>query len=119
MPRFRLDRRAVLRGAGGTALALPFLEIMGEGKPRAATAPKRYIMAYAGISLTGDSLPTPHPHFWTPSKTGTGYDLSRDLAPLGNVPFSNPVRSFKAYGVQDQVSVVSGLKIPWGNVDKN
>ncbi len=34
MDRFRLSRRAVLRGAGSIAIALPWLEIMGPA-PRA------------------------------------------------------------------------------------
>ena len=46
MKPFRLSRRALLRGAGGVAIGLPFLEIMSESRrARGATmtGPKRYI----------------------------------------------------------------------------
>ena len=43
MKSFRLSRRALLRGAGGVAIGLPFLEIMAPRAHAAAAAPKRYI----------------------------------------------------------------------------
>ena len=43
-----LSRRAVLRGLGGTAIALPWLEAMVDKKARAATTPPRLIMMYSG-----------------------------------------------------------------------
>lgn len=96
MARFQLSRRAVLRGLGGVALGLPALEIM---LPRRASAaddgPMRYLYAFGGSSLgtNADSV--------TPTTEGLGYALSRGLLPLGDL------------GVQDRVSVVSGLTIPW------
>lgn len=95
MKRFTLGRRAVLRGLGGTAVALPFLEIM---QPRAAHAqtakPIRYIVTFGGLS-------TGNPGWIVPSKVGADYDLKRALAPLAGFG-----------GVKSQVSVVSGLRLP-------
>lgn len=96
MGRFRLPRRAFLRGLGGIAVALPALEIM---LPRRASAaddgPMRYLFAFGGSSMgtDGDAI--------TPSTQGQGYALSRGLQPLGDL------------GIADRVSVVSGLTIPW------
>ena len=39
MPQFRLNRRAVLRGAGGVAIALPWLELMAPARSAEAAAP--------------------------------------------------------------------------------
>jgi len=50
MPTFRLKRRAVLKGAGSIAIALPWLEIMGRGRrarAQSTTMPaKRFITVY-------------------------------------------------------------------------
>jgi hypothetical protein len=49
MGKFKLDRRAVLRGAGSIAIALPWLELMGTQKAaRAQAAPgtKRFLTVY-------------------------------------------------------------------------
>src|SRR5881409_700902 len=45
---FRLSRRALLRGAGGAAIALPWLEAMGDSRASAATSPrpKRFLGVY-------------------------------------------------------------------------
>src|SRR5262245_33745807 len=115
MARFKLHRRAVLKGGSGAALALPFLEIMGEGKARAAAvAPKRYVFLYAGVSLTRDSMPaSDNVKFFKPNTLGAGYDLGPELSPLGKTPRTNRARTINAYDVQGDVSVVSGLKIPY------
>ena len=49
----RLKRRAFLSGVGGAAVALPFLEIMGDGRRAKAEngAPNRFLLAFAGSSL--------------------------------------------------------------------
>src|SRR5262245_4924493 len=108
MGKFVLNRRTVLRAAGQAAITLPFLEIMGEGKARAAVAPRRFVVMFAGTSLCRDFQGFP---FWVPAKEGMGYPLARDLAPLGKTNTLNP--RFGAYDVQQEVSVVSGLKIGW------
>jgi hypothetical protein len=49
MGKFKLNRRTVLRGAGSIAIALPWLEIMGEEKvahAQAATTAKRFLSVY-------------------------------------------------------------------------
>jgi hypothetical protein len=85
MKRFRLDRRAALRGAGGIAIALPWMEIMGCSRDRAdalgrvsqratATPPKRFVVVYTpngNVTLK-----------FTPSGEGSDFQLSPILAPL-------------------------------------
>jgi len=47
MPGFKLKRRALLRGAAGVAIALPWLEIMAPEPARAASAPaKRFLTVF-------------------------------------------------------------------------
>ncbi len=95
-----LSRRTLLRGAGGIAVGLPALEIMGNA--RAATGvrakpPKRFVISFGGISTgqghNGDLV--------VPDKIGAGYDVKRGLKPLTDM------------GLRDDVSVVSGLVLPW------
>ena len=58
MGKFKLDRRAVLRGAGSIAIALPWLEIMGHDKlAHAAGAPaKRFLSVYQPGGTVLDSF---------------------------------------------------------------
>lgn len=100
MPRFKLSRRAVLKGAGGAVVALPLLEVMMDGGRAAAQTasaiPKRYLVCVGGHSLCGgNSKVTDHV---VPTNTGPGYDLKTALMPLS--------------GVQSEVTIVSGLQIP-------
>ncbi|AUX29435.1 MULTISPECIES: DUF1552 domain-containing protein [Sorangium] len=88
MKPFRLSRRAVLRGLGGAALALPFLEVMGCSKRLApaseqtgraafgAEFPKRFVVIYT----PNGTVP---PDFWpSSSQLKNGEELSPILAPL-------------------------------------
>jgi hypothetical protein len=101
-PAARLSRRTVLRGAGGAAVALPALEIMGLGERRAhAAPPARFVLSYGGIS-TGAYRPDDE---LVPATVGRGYDVRRALKPLGEM------------GLRDDVSVVTGLLIPWAGTD--
>ncbi|WP_437678357.1 DUF1552 domain-containing protein [Sorangium sp. So ce131] len=88
MKPFRLSRRAVLRGLGGAALALPFLEAMGCSKQSApaseemgraafgAEFPKRLVVLYT----PNGTVP---PDFWpSSSQLQNGEELSPILAPL-------------------------------------
>lgn len=96
----RLSRRHLLRGLGGVAVGLPLLEIMLDGKAFAQAAPnppKRYLVFFDGQSLGADN-DTRHNDF-VPNTVGRNYDLKSALAPLG--------------ALKDEVSVISGLKIPW------
>ena len=52
----KLNRRALLTGAGGIAIGLPLLEIMQEGRGISFAAdppviPKRYLVCFGGQSL--------------------------------------------------------------------
>jgi hypothetical protein len=96
---FTLSRRSLLRGAAGIAVALPALEIMA---PRRAAAgpgavPKRFTMSFAATSTGDDNLTT----FIEPANTGFNYTTPRALQSLVDL------------GVKDNVSVVTGLKVPW------
>jgi len=76
---FQLSRRALLRGAGGIAIGLPFLEIMApRGGARAATmaGPKRYINFF---SPDGTIYPAFVP---TAGSSPSNFTLSRILMPL-------------------------------------
>ncbi len=101
----RLARRTFLRGLGGTAIALPLLEIMTARASRAGRAgpgldadgmPLRYLVCFGGFSLGTDG--DTDPNTFVPTATGPAYDLPSGLLPLADV--------------QDHVSVVSGLRIP-------
>jgi len=109
---YRIARRTLLRGIGGTVVGLPLLEAMllTEGpwarRACAATIPRRYVVVFGGFSLgasssVGSSAAASAPIDFVPQTVGRGYDLPTALAPLG------------VSGVAADVSVVSGLKIPW------
>jgi hypothetical protein len=96
---FRISRRMLLHGAAGIGIGLPVLEIM---TPRRASAggtaiPKRFTMSFVGASTGDDGLTT----YIEPTMTGHGYDIPKAL------------QSLVDHGVQDQVSVVTGLTVPW------
>jgi hypothetical protein len=72
-----LDRRTLLRGAGGIAIGLPFLEIMSRSGTAAAQTPplpKRLIVFFSPNGSIREN--------WTPTGTETNFQLSRILAPL-------------------------------------
>jgi hypothetical protein len=83
-----LSRRALLRGAGGIALSLPFLEAMTPAVARAQTAaaPRRLGFIYFPNGYIKEH--------WTPATEGD-YALTRALQPLA--PF------------KDRVNVITGL----------
>jgi len=83
MKTFSLSRRTVLKGAGGVAIALPFLEAMTRDKPARATAPgttpKRFLAVYwPGGTVRQGSLGDRY----TPTGTETDFTLSPILSPL-------------------------------------
>ncbi len=88
-PRFRVDRRTVLKGAGGIAIALPWLEIMTRGR-RARAAPTPAARFLAVYQPGGTVLER-----WRPTGSEASYALSPILAP------------FEA--VKDKVIIVDGL----------
>jgi len=105
MAPFKLNRRAVLKGALGVTVALPALEIMldssGTALAQGTPLPKRYLVCFDGQSLGGDDDPLHNDY--VPNTVGRNYDLKSAMAPLG------------ANNVRDEVSVVSGLSIPTAN----
>jgi hypothetical protein len=66
----RIDRRTLLRGAGGVAIGLPFLEAMlAPGRSHAASAvPLRFVVFYTPGGTLLDK--------WRPTGTETAYNLS-------------------------------------------
>ena len=71
----RISRRAVIRGAGGVAIGLPFLEAMRPGRARAADAsPKRFI---SWFTANGQM-----PAYWYPTGTETNFTLNAAHKPL-------------------------------------
>ncbi len=84
-----IPRRSFLRGAGA-AIALPFLDAMVPALARVderAAAARRFSIVYVpnGVNMA----------YWTPSSTGTNFELTRALAPLASY--------------RDQLLVLSGL----------
>jgi hypothetical protein len=72
-----ISRRAILRGAGGAAIALPWLEAMAPGRAQAATGPvKRFVVMFSADGTI--------PSAWTPTPgaSDTDFTLSPILAPL-------------------------------------
>jgi hypothetical protein len=97
----RIHRRALLRGLGGIAIALPALEIMGgSARPAAAaplSVPKRFVFCYGGMSIGNYVSPTESKDMFVPQTLGTNYDVPYALTPLTTL------------GVRDEVTVVSAL----------
>jgi hypothetical protein len=103
-----LPRRTFLRGIGGVALALPALEIMAPARSSAggtAGQPLRYIVAFCGASIgrrDGEYAPSGETtDLFVPDTIGAGYDVKRATQPLLD------------HAVTDEVSIVSGMRIPW------
>jgi hypothetical protein len=110
----RLNRRALLRGAGGAALGLPLLECMLGGrstaKAQSELSPRRYAIVFAGQGIGGDGWERDRSmiggvreqvpgHFIVPSEVGAGYGLTTPLEPLREL--------------RNDFSLVSGLAIPY------
>ena len=97
MSKLRLSRRAVLRGAGGIAIALPWLEIMGmPRKAHAADVARRFVSVYTpGGSVIDNGQGE---NRWRPTGTENDFVLSPILAPLE--------------AIRDKLLVVDGLSMP-------
>lgn len=75
VPSKPLSRRALLRGAGGIALALPFLDVMAPRVSRAqAAAPKRFVVVFTANGMIKDQ--------WQPAGGETDFTLSPILSSL-------------------------------------
>jgi hypothetical protein len=104
MARKNLNRRTFLRGAFGASMALPLLELMLENprlaRAQAASAPKRYFVAFGGFSLGADGDPK-HDDY-VPDTEGPGYDASTKSA----------IAPFALDDLSREISIVSGLRVP-------
>lgn len=69
-----LHRRTLLRGAGGVAMALPFLHVMRGRRAFAAESPKRLLTWFFGMGTIQSQ--------WEPSGGETDFKLSRILQPM-------------------------------------
>ena len=74
MPRAPLSRRTLLRGAGGVAIALPFLEAMAPRRALAAGAPRRLLTFFTENGVVGSN--------WFPTGTEKAWTMPVSLAPL-------------------------------------
>ena len=70
----RISRRAILRGAAGAAIALPWLEAMSPRRARAAASPKRFIVMFS----PNGTLPTQ----WFRYAFGRSEQTSGDLCAI-------------------------------------
>jgi hypothetical protein len=107
MPSFRLNRRAVLRGAGGVAIALPWLEIMGGARElRAQALPARRLVS---VFTPGGTVLDQ----WTPSGGESDFVLSPILSPFEPVKDSllvlNGIDMQSAQGEQNASGMVAWL----------
>jgi hypothetical protein len=86
----RISRRAVIRGAGGLAIGLPFLEAMRPSRAWAAdVSPKRLITWYTANGQM--------PAYWYPTGTETNFTLNAAHQPL--LPYQSKLILFN--GVKD------------------
>lgn len=93
----QIDRRRFLLGAGGAALALPFLEYFAPRRARAQNAPTtRFVVVMHGQG-TMNAL-------WTPSGTGSSFQLSPLLMPLA----AHKARLTVISGLNNEVATVMG-----------
>jgi hypothetical protein len=107
MSGFRLSRRAVLRGAGGVAIALPWLEIMQPERPaHAAAAPaKRFIAVFTPGGTVLEN--------WRPTGTESSFTFGPILQPLTpvkeHVLVVDGVDMKSAIGEQNQSGIIAWL----------
>jgi hypothetical protein len=105
MTSFKLNRRALIKGAGSIAIALPWLEVMTERRAQAQTTPsvplKRFMTVFQpGGTVRQGSIGDKY----TPTGNETAYTLSPILAPL------EPVKN--------RVLIVDGLNLTCGDQSK-
>jgi hypothetical protein len=107
----RIDRRAVLKGIAGTALALPVLEAMGAGD--SSTSPRRFCALY---TANGMSLPKPEHGIdewsWFPRSEKDGqFEFGKSTEPLA--PFRSQLSFFGGlqhdYGLKADPHVCSDM----------
>ena len=107
MPTRKLSRRTMLRGAGSTAIALPFLEAMMPSKAIAggSAIPTRYVFCYGGISAGRVNTPNEGDTL-APDQFGALEEVGGDALALQTV-FDQ--------GMASDLTLISNLTIPWAN----
>ncbi|MBL4687063.1 MAG: hypothetical protein JKY37_20880, partial [Nannocystaceae bacterium] len=95
-----MHRRRFLRGLAGTTMALPFLEAFAPRPARAGATPTtNYAFLFAGFSIgSQDDRPQV-----VPADGAWNGQVTRAFQPLADE------------GVQDNVTLVTGLEIPVGS----
>lgn len=89
----RLDRRAVLRGAAGLTVGLPFLEAMRPVRAaQGVVAPKRVVVWFTPVGTVLGA--------WRPKTLGTSYETTPILAPL-----DTPT-------LRRSLAILSGIRVP-------
>src|SRR5262252_6421089 len=88
-----ISRRALLRGAMGATVALPFLDSMVPALSAAPASPFRFGAVYFPCGVWPDT--------WHPEKEGSDFAFKPVMQPLE--PFRN------------QLVTVSKMKAPWGS----
>jgi hypothetical protein len=109
MKKLRLSRRAVLRGAGSIAIALPWLEIMSDERTAraqdASTAAKRFVAVYTPGGTVRDK-------FW-PTGDESTFMLSQILEPLADIQHKllvlQGLNMKSAIGEQHQAGIIAWL----------
>jgi hypothetical protein len=98
----RVSRRTLLRGAGGIAMALPFLELFATATKATAqtTVPKRFIVFFhhQGTILR---------HWAQPGSTETNFTLGEIMSPLDGVSASGTPwrdRCLFLYGIDNNIA---------------
>src|SRR5499427_9511491 len=87
-----ISRRALLRGAMGATVALPFLDSMVPALSAAPASPFRFGAVYFPCGVWPDT--------WHPEKEGSDFEFKPVMQPLE--------------GFRDQLVTVSKMKAPWG-----
>jgi Protein of unknown function (DUF1552) len=118
MPKFRLNRRALIKGAGSIAIALPWLEAMGpERTARGATTTtpaKRFLAVFQpGGTVRNNAVTGIGADHWAPTGTETNFTLSPILAPLApvqnNILVLDNIDLKSAVGEQHQSGIIAFL----------
>lgn len=110
----RLNRRSLLRGAGGIAIAMPWLEIMGHpttARAGRANVARKFVTVYTpGGSVVDNGEGE---NRWRPTGTENDFELSAILAPLEPVKDKllvvDGLRMASAVGEQHQAGITAWL----------
>ncbi|MEO8903897.1 MAG: DUF1552 domain-containing protein [Polyangiaceae bacterium] len=115
MPNFRLSRRAVIRGAGSIAIALPWLEIMLPERPAHAASASRPANHFLAVFQPGGTVRSDAKGVdkWAPTGTETSFTLSPILAPLAPIQkkllIVDGPDMLSAVGEQHQAGIIAFL----------